>query len=620
MTSTLRLGRFPFQVRLVLVLLVLFLAALDLINLYLLNRARRAAAEAEGRLARELAVGAVTATGPEIWLAAKDARGRGPGLAPTALRKLAIERGLSRIALLDAGGREIVSSSPAPPQGLPRMEAGTAAARGALMSGRAVVTSIFPARGGEEALLGVYVPVMDPAGKMACVVEAVREVPGLGLVEARFRLVLGIQVAGVLLIGALAILFANWVSRPYRTLAKMAGEAGLSRSARDSAVDPDELAASFRAVVAKLREQEEALGAVRREAGGLADLVRFATSAAAAMSTGVVVVDRKGRVAAVNRAAAEALGVDPEAVRGREIEDAAAHLRGLPERVQASIREGRTASREVLDVDGDGGRIGHVGVAVSPAMGPFGEIVGALVLMTDLTEIRRLQEQARIRENLAAVGHLSAGIAHEFRNALATILGYARMLEKREDPRVHGPAREIAQEVESVRAAVDDFLLYARPPEMSRVPLELGDLLRACAAGAPEGLAVDVEGEYGTIVGDPGLLRRAFSNLLQNAADVAREAGRSVKVRVSGTLPVGSRWVLVEVEDDGPGIPREAWDRIFIPFFTTRSKGTGLGLALVQRTLIEHGGSIEVGAAPEGGALFRIRLPLARQTGEAPSL
>src|SRR5262249_35293446 len=153
-------------------------------------------------------------------------------------------------------------------------------------------------------------------------------------------------------------------------------------------------------------------------------------------------------------------------------------------------------SREVLEVRGESGRVGHLGVTVSPAAGGIGTTPGALVLMSDLTEIRQVQEQVRLRENLAAVGHLSAGIAHEFRNALGTILGYARLPERSTDPRVHGPAGEILQEVAAVRAQIDEFLAYARPPEPQRAPVDLEPLVRGCAAASPPNVAVEVGGEY----------------------------------------------------------------------------------------------------------------------------
>jgi signal transduction histidine kinase len=328
------------------------------------------------------------------------------------------------------------------------------------------------------------------------------------------------------------------------------------------------------------------------------------------MGTGVLVVDGKGRLVAANPAAERLLPSASAVASGTPLEAAAAAVQGLEPLVARCLATGRGASREVLDVRRGAESVGHLGVAVSPASGYGGEVAGALVLMTDLTEIRRVQQQVRLRDSLSAVGQVAAGIAHEVRNALGTILGYARLLEKRPEAQVRGPAKEILKEVQAVRAALDDFLAYARPPEPRPEPVPLGEVVRGCAAAAPTNLRVEVEGEFATVVADETLLRRAFGNLIQNASDAATSAGRTLVVRIAGSR-VGETSLLVDVEDDGPGIPETVGDSVFLPFVTGRPSGTGLGLALVQRTMLDLGGSVEARRGRSGGALFRLRFPLA---------
>ena len=607
MSRTVRLGGFGFQVRLVLLLLVLFLVTLDLLNLRLLADARQALTAVERRRCTAQAEAAVERLGRPALLGALE--GSGPRPSATHVRRVAQALGLRRLAVLDPRGRPVASSD-ASGEPSPRFAALAADERAALAAGRVVLAGMHPARGGADAQLALLLPVVAPSGRWAGTVEAWAAVPELGGVVRNVRLLWAVQGVGVVAIAALALLFANWISRPYRRLAAAVGESGLGQSAHRPA-DPEDLAAAFRAVAAKLRDQEQALGELGARAGGVGDLVRFATGPASAMSTGVLVVDRHGRVAGANPAAARLLGRgEPAALRSLELARLPLPAPGLAELVRSCVEQGRGVSREVLEVRGEGVEPGHLGVAISPAPGMDGTAAGALVLMTDLTEIRHVQAQARLRESLASVGQLSAGIAHEFRNALGTILGYARMLEKIEEPRVRGPAREIVREVDSVRLAVDEFLLFARPPEPVRIEVELLELLRACAAGASDGIAVTIDGEFGRVLADEGLLRRAFGNLLQNAADVAAEEGRLVSVRITGRRVAGGGALQLDVADDGPGIPPERRAQVFVPFFTTRARGTGLGLALVQRTIVDLGGTIEVGDAPGGGAAFRIRLPL----------
>jgi signal transduction histidine kinase len=578
-----RRGRFELQLRLVLVLLVAFLAALDLMNVVLLARARDEVERAERERAKTRGREAALTLGP-------DALASG---APSAadLSRLARRFDLMRVAVLAPDGRVLAESAP-PSRPSPRFSVLGSDERGAIGAGRAVATDMAPASGGEGARLGAYVPVLDAGGHVASIVEVEQAVPELGRLHLAFRTVVAVQAGAVVLIGVAVLLFGRWVSRPYRRLASAAGEAGLTPKAAGDAPDPDDLAAAFRGVVEKLREQEAALAALGREGGGLGDLVRFARGAAHGMTTGVLVVDRRGRPAATNAAADDLLR------RGDGRADDP-----LDDLIASCLAEGRAVSREVLERGP-----GHLGVTISPVFGPRGETAGALVLMTDLTEIRSVQAQVSLKENLAAVGQLSAGIAHEFRNALGTILGYARMLEKSSDPRVHGPAREILKEVDAVRTQIDEFLLYARPPAPQPVRVDLAALIRGCADAAPAGIAVDVAGELATIVADETLVRRVFTNLLQNAADIGRESARTLSVRIVGRR--AGRFLQVEVEDDGPGIPPDKQAQVFLPFFTTRARGTGLGLALVQRTLVDLGGSVEVGDGPRGGAAFRLRFPL----------
>jgi PAS domain S-box-containing protein len=598
-----RAGRFETQIRLVLILIVVFLAVLDLLNVILLTRALGDSERAERERAKARGREVALVLDPDS-LAAPEGTPKRRSLTGPMLARTAGRFDLARLAIWDAAGRELAASGEQGPQ-RSRLADLEPLEMDALRAGRAVATTAAFGAGGEDALIGAFVPVLDGAGRLAAVVEVQQAVPELGSLQEAFRLLVATQVAGVVLIAVLVLFFGRWVSRPYKDIAAAAGEAGLAGSV---AAHPDDLAEAFRAVARKLREQEEALQETSRGGGGLRDLVRFAAGSAGRMSTGVAVIERQGRLAAANPAALPLLGLPPGTADGMDLSAMPRGVQPLFDLVRACMDEGRSVSREVLELRLEDGRSGHLGVTVSPVTGSRGEVHGALVLMTDLTEIRQVQQQASLREHLAAVGQLSAGIAHEFRNALGTILGYAKMLEKRDDPRVRGPAREILGEIAAVRSQIDEFLVYARPPEPQRTTVDLERLVRATAHTAPGGIDVEVSGEFGTISGDETLLKRVFGNLLQNAADVGTDAGRRLLVRITGRRTAAA--VQIEIDDDGPGIPLEKRADVFVPFFTTRARGTGLGLALVQRTVVDHGGSVEVGEGARGGAVFRLRLPL----------
>ena len=594
MSSLPRVGRFETQVRVALVLLAVFLAALNLANLWLLVRARDALDSAERESARARAREAVLALEPARIASEEDSPDE------VTLRRAAVRLDLRGLAILS-------------PDGSVRSEGGEAGAfagvrvvdpavRAALEAGRTVATS--------DREVIAYVPILSADGSLIRIVEARHGAPALGGLDRSIRTLVAVQVAGVGLIAVLGLALARWVSLPYRRLAQAAGEAGLTSASGGSGPDPEDLAEAYRAVTAKLREQERAIGNVEREGGGLGDLVRFALGPGRDMATGVLVVDARCRVVAANAFAERLLRAPRVGTRGMGLPEVATAIQGLEPLVRRCVESGKGASREVLEVRRSGEAAGHLGIAISPAAGYGGEVAGALVLMSDLTEIRRVQQQVRARDNLAAVGQVAAGIAHEVRNALGTILGYARLLEKRPESQVRGPAREILKEVHAVRVALDGFLAYARPPEPRPTRIDLAEVVGACAAGAPAPLEVQVEGEFGPVLADEALVRRAFGNLLQNAADAGESEGRPVRVRIVGRR-VGDSSLLVDVEDDGPGIPVEMGDSVFLPFVTGRSGGTGLGLALVQRTMLDLGGSVEAKGGRAGGALFRLRFPLA---------
>jgi signal transduction histidine kinase len=203
-----------------------------------------------------------------------------------------------------------------------------------------------------------------------------------------------------------------------------------------------------------------------------------------------------------------------------------------------------------------------------------------------------------------------AGIAHEVRNPLGGLELYAGLLRDAlagQPDRLAEVAR-IERELAHLRTVVSEFLEYARRPgiELASVPLRpLLEEVREMTAG-PAGVSVVVEAPNGLVVrADAGQLRRALLNLARNAA--AAMQGRAGDVVLAASAAPGR--VRLEVRDRGPGVPADLRDKIFTPFFTTREKGTGLGLAFVREIVRDHGGDVTVADAPGGGAVFRIELP-----------
>jgi signal transduction histidine kinase len=270
------------------------------------------------------------------------------------------------------------------------------------------------------------------------------------------------------------------------------------------------------------------------------------------------------------------------------------------------VRHGRGKSREVVPYRLPRGRTAHLGVTVSS---PPGGGAGALCLFSDLTEIRGVQEKVLLKENLARLGELSAGIAHEFRNSLATILGYARLAAKTEGDA--GNSSAIIREVQSLGRVVDEFLRYAGPARLQRAPIDLRLMVEGIATEVVrdgEVVRVDVEGEWpAQVEGDETLLRQALNNLMRNAVEASLSDGMEGRVIVKGRHDSGS--AAIEILDSGPGFAPEVLSRLFTPFVTTKKLGTGLGMALAQKIVVSHDGTLEAANAEGGGARVTMTLP-----------
>ncbi len=372
---------------------------------------------------------------------------------------------------------------------------------------------------------------------------------------------------------------------------------------------------SLQGVIQSLKDKEHQLESLRRmESERAEDSLVLSENIIKSISSGVFTFDCEGRVVNMNLPASTVLARDHREMTGVGYRELFSGCPGFREIIRASLEEGRFFSREEVVIERSPGDTRYLGVSASPLRSRNDEVIGSICLFTDLTEIRQLQDQVLLRENLARLGEMSAGIAHEFRNGLAAIQGYAQLVSRNpEDGRVAEHAGEILKETRTLGKVVNDFLAFARPasPRLERV--ELGQLLEECLAevtppGEDDGMDFSLEGDFPAVNGDETLLRQAFLNLLRNA----RQAVRAVRdeggeVRVLGAAGDGGT-VALEIRDNGMGIEEQNLDRIFLPFFTTREEGTGLGLALVQKIILSHNGTIQVSSRTGQGSTFRVTL------------
>lgn len=438
-------------------------------------------------------------------------------------------------------------------------------------------------------------------------------------------------------LGAIIAVFAVLARKFLRGGSVKAGDWSTQKASGGSA--DAFMAASMHGVIEKLRAQEKELARLHLVAQERAqESERLTEEVTRNMPTGLLLVNATGAIGTANPAAEQALAARP--LQYRSYKEILGVDSDLTQMLAACLHDGKTFHRGEVEHLTKEGEVRRLGVTISPVyrnvrnalrstaldsvIAPEMKISGALCLMSDLTELTALQKQIRWKENLAALGEMSAGIAHEFKNALATISGYAQMIRSEAQPGdIHESAERILDQTRSLTHVVTEFLRFAKPLEICYETVTMQALVERIAEDIHETFpesAVECAGEFLDLPGDEALLRQALLNLSRNAVEAGRDAGRSPRVVVSGTLEElgGRRWQRICVADNGPGIPENDLPKIFLPFYTTKSEGTGLGLAVVQKVALQHGGSIEARNRQEGGAEFLLWLPLRQEP--SPSL
>ncbi len=370
------------------------------------------------------------------------------------------------------------------------------------------------------------------------------------------------------------------------------------------------------------RARAEARTALTRERELRTDLRHVLTN----LGSGLVISDRHGVIQRANPAAARILGVSEEALTGQTVADAFDEGRREFARAVVQVLAGgeTVARREILLTLPDGRRL-PAGISVHPVRDDAGNPAGAVAIFQDLSEVNALRERMRENDRLAAIGELSASIAHEIRNPLGSIRGSAELLAA--ELKVGGQEQRllalILKESERVNRIVSDFLAYARLRPTVRQLSELKPFLEEFAfqvrmhQQGREGLRIvaEIQPDDLLVLMDPEQMQQVLLNLSLNACEAM--GGRGT-LTLSATLDDDNTVCRLVVADTGPGIAPEVRDTLFRPFVTTKTGGTGLGLPVVQRIVQAHGGVIQVGAGPDGGAEFRIDLPLVLDTAGTP--
>jgi len=359
-----------------------------------------------------------------------------------------------------------------------------------------------------------------------------------------------------------------------------------------------------------LAHRSDELDHVRRETQSILDH----------MGSGVMTLDLEGVVLRMNPAAERILGIDKVALEGRGVaEGLGAIMPILVGHLMECVIEGRNADRVEVHIERQDGSVVPVGLSVNPMCDAEGNRCGVVTVFQDLSTVVRMRERMRSNDRLIAMGELSASIAHEIRNPLASIRGSVEMLqgELELDDENSRLFELIHRESARLNRIIEDFLEYARmrPPQPRNCRLDdvihdLEELLHSHESlHARDRLRV-LSGKFDVVVHvDEELMRQVFLNLALNAFESMGDAGElrvSVAVRPHHLPPE----VVVRFIDEGDGLDEETAERIFEPFFTTKPNGTGLGLPMAHRVVSNHDGQLRARSVDGGGAEFSVHLPL----------
>jgi len=384
---------------------------------------------------------------------------------------------------------------------------------------------------------------------------------------------------------------------------------GVHKDEKEKTGDTAFIINAFHEVTKQLKEKEKELERLKSIAEQHAENVEsYNENILQCVTNGVITFDRHCAITTCNRAAEEMLGMDREQLSGKDCH-ALFDGNDICTAVHSTMEKKHPSARMETMLDRSGGKI-WLGYNTAVLTDRHGTALGVILSFSDLTEVKRLQEQMELNERLTALGEMSAGIAHELRNPMAVISGYLNLLAKKTDAGSQNIIRDITTEIQGMNRIIADLLTFARPASLNRVPVPIKEMIEGCLASvllaksADVNIVTDLNLDDVVVSVDEVLMRQAISNLFQNAVE-SMPAGGMLVIEATG-----GKELKLMVKDTGVGIPVHLLKKIFLPFFTTKDKGVGLGLALVHKIVLSHGGRIEAASVEGQGTAFTIILPM----------
>ena len=330
----------------------------------------------------------------------------------------------------------------------------------------------------------------------------------------------------------------------------------------------------------------------------------YASKIVDSMPNGLISIDEHGKIVTYNQNALDLLNMPESEIVGLNLNK----LIDLNKTGISKTLSGRsTVMNQEINYENHDGKNSPLLISATPLKSENHDRSGAVILLSDLQKIRSLEERVRQSEKLAALGKLSAGVAHEIRNPLSSIRGFAGFLANSlsERPREQNYAQIMVREVDRINHVVSDLLTFAKPNKIQTANVKIQELIAHTKAlvGADaksRGIRIveKIHPPIPEVLLDENQITQAILNLLLNAVQFSPEG--------SGVVEIGAEWnarqndLNLWVKDNGPGLSSEQRRNMFDPFYTTRKLGTGLGLAIVHNIVTNHGGHVRVESPPKG--------------------
>jgi PAS domain S-box-containing protein len=479
--------------------------------------------------------------------------------------------------------------------------------------------------------LSYYFPLESQNTGTSVWVTVEKEVSGLAKIEklstfnALFRLV------GLFAAALVTLLLLRNLLAPYRLMVRKArkervipaSEKGKGEGELDVAVG------IFEQVIRELKEKEKTLQELYRKTDRKAkNLASYNEYILRSISSGMIICDEEGRIIRMNHPAEMILGKKESAALGKHHKTVLGEDSPLCSVIQMAFEEQRASSIPEIRLTKRNGESVPLSLSSSAVKDEQGRTLGAAILLTDLTEIKRLEERMAFKDKMATLGEMASGLAHELRNSMGAVLGFGKLLNKRkDDPRAQSQAIDgIVHEAMCMESMLQRFLAFAKPFQLKIEKIDLKQIIQECRRSVDETLkenqiafTFDFDPDLPAVLGDRILLKQCFQNLIQNSIQAMPDGGRlRVSLEEKQCTPE-EKTIVVQISDTGCGIAEEDQDKIFNPFFTSREKGTGLGLSLVKKIVSLHNGKTELESELGKGTTFIIHLPAKPHLKSAPT-